>query len=293
MSGKLVVITGATGKQGGAIARELLAAGGWRIRAVTRKPNGDAPNALKQLGAEIVYGDLDDASSIAAALKGAWGALAVQNTWEAGVEKEEQQGKRFAHLAKEAGIQHIVYQSVASAHRNTGIPHFDNKWRVEQEIRSLEFPSHVVIRPVFFMENLLGPGFIEHIAKGVLAIGVKPETKLQSIAVRDIGPYGRIAFEKAEELNGQAIDIAGDELSGPEMAAILARVTGRPFSFYQVPIDQIRSFSEDYAIMLEWFDEVGYNADIEGNAKRFGVKPTRFAQWAAQQKWPVAETVGA
>jgi uncharacterized protein YbjT (DUF2867 family) len=217
----------------------------------------------------------------------------VQNTWEAGVEKEEVQGKRFAHLAKEANVQHLVYQSVASAHRNTGIPHFENKWRIEQEIRSVEFPSHVVIRPVFFMENLLQTGFIEQIAQGVLAIGIKPETKLQSIAVRDIGPYGRVAFEKAEELNGQSIDIAGDELTGPEMAAILSRVTGRRFSFYQVPIEQVRTFSEDYAIMLEWFNDVGYNADIEGNAKKFGVKPTRFAEWAAQQTWPVAETVGA
>lgn len=285
MTDKLVVITGATGKQGGAIARELLGAG-WKVRAVTRKPEGEAAQALKKLGAEIVQGDLDDDTSIAAALRGTWGALAVQNTWEAGVEKEEAQGKRFAHLAKAAGVQHLVYQSVGSAHRNTGIPHFDNKWRIEEEIRSLDFPSHVILRPVFFMENLLGPGTIEHIAQNTLAIGMKPDTKLQSIAVSDIGKYGHVAFERAAELNGQEIDIAGDELTGPEMAAALARVTGREIKFYPVPIDQIRSFSEDFALMLEWFDAVGYDVDIAANAKKYGVAPTRFEQWAAQQDWP-------
>jgi uncharacterized protein YbjT (DUF2867 family) len=281
---EVVLVSGATGNQGGNIARELLDAG-WRVRAMTRKPESDAARALSEKGAEVVQADLDDEASLHRALKGAWGAVAVQNTWEAGVEREEEQGKRFARVAKDAGIQHLLYQSVGSAHRHTGIPHFDNKWRIEQTIRELGFPSWTVLRPVFFMENLLSPWFKPYIDQGSLAFGMKPETRLQMIAVRDIGKYGRAAFERYEELNGRGIDLAGDELTGPEAAAILSEVSGRDIAFHQVPIDQVRAASEEYAIMLEWFDAVGYDADIEGTAREFGVKPTRFREWAEQQDW--------
>src|SRR3954469_19771986 len=145
---KTILITGATGKQGGATLRHLAKRGGWKLRALTRKPDSDAAKAIAALGAEIVVGDLDDAGSLERALAGVWGVYAVENTWEAGVEKEEEQGKRLAELAKKAGVQHYVYASVGSAHRATGIPHFDNKWRVEETVRALNFPSHVVLRPV-------------------------------------------------------------------------------------------------------------------------------------------------
>lgn len=282
-----VLVSGATGKQGGAIARELLAAG-WRVRGMTRKPEGEPARELARLGAEVVKADLDDESSLREALKGAWGAVAVQNTWEAGVEGEEQQGKRFARLARDMGVQHLVYQSVGSAHRQTGIPHFENKWRIEETIRSLRFPSHVVLRPVFFMENLLSPWFAPAIAEGKVAIGMKPETRLQMIAVEDIGKYGLAAFERASELNGRGIDLAGDALTGPEMARVLSEVTHRTLSYFQVPIEQVRAGSADFAAMLEWFDAVGYDADIERNAKEFGIRPTRLREWAARQSWPRA-----
>jgi len=121
-----ILVTGATGKQGGAVARELLA-NGYKVRAITRAPEGEAARALTAQGAEIVQADLDDPASLEQALSGVWGVFAVQNTWEAGVEREEEQGKRIADLAKRQGVQHYVYSSVSSAHRSTGIPHFDNK----------------------------------------------------------------------------------------------------------------------------------------------------------------------
>jgi len=280
----VVLVSGATGQQGGAIARELLAAGR-RVRAMTRKPDGEAARALAARGAEVVRADLDDEHSLRRALDGVWGAVAVQNTWEAGVEQEEEQGKRFARVAKHAGVRHLLYQSVGSAHRSTGIPHFDNKWRVEQTIRELDLPSWTVLRPVFFMENLLSPWFKPYIDKGTLAIGMKPGTRLQMIAVRDIGKYGLRAFEEHERLNGRAVDIAGDELTGPEAAAILSEVTGRNISFYPVPIEQVRAGSMEFAIMLEWFDAVGYDANIGGTAAELGVRPTTFREWAAEQNW--------
>lgn len=279
----LILVTGATGKQGGAVAHELLAAG-HRVRIMTRNPESPAARELAGRGAEVVRADLDDVASLAPALAGVWGVYAMQNTWEAGVVREEVQGKRFADAARSAGVQHYVYSSVASAHRHTGIPHFDNKARIEDRVREVGFPSWVILRPVYFMENMLQPDLKRAIANGTLPVGIKPTTKLQMIAVADIGKYGKVAFEQAERLNGRAIDIAGDELTMPEVAEVLSRVTGHPVRHVQVPIEEIRKSSEDLAIMLEWFDAVGYNANIAANEREFGIPPTRFADWA-RRNW--------
>jgi uncharacterized protein YbjT (DUF2867 family) len=211
----LILVTGATGNQGNAVARQLLA-NGHKVRAMTRRPEGAAAQALGSLGAEVVQGDFDDSASLERALDGAWGVFAVQNTWEAGVEKEEEQGKRLAELARKMGVTHFVYTSVGSADRATGIPHFDNKWRIEEAVRRLGFPSHTILRPVFFMENWTSPWFKPGLDQGKLMIGLKPETVLQMISVADIGKYGVIAFEQYDMLDGEAIDIAGDEKTMPE-----------------------------------------------------------------------------
>ena len=281
---KSILVTGATGHQGGAVARELLARG-HRVRAMTRKPQSEPAKALADLGAEVVAGDFDDEASVAKALSGAWGVFAVQNTWEAGVENEEVQGKRFAKAARKAGVEHFVYTSVGSAHRKTGIPHFENKWRIEETVRGLGFPTHVVLRPVFFMENLLSPWFKPGIDTGKLMIGIKPETPLQMIAVEDIGKYGLWAFENPQKLNGRGIDIAGDARTMPETARIISEAAGRPVEFVQAPIEEVRKASADYAEMLEWFDRVGYDADIAGNARESGIRPTTLPEWAARANW--------
>lgn len=280
----LILVTGATGKQGGAVARELLARG-HAVRAMTRKPDSDGAKAIAKLGATVARGDLDDPSSLSRALDGAWGVFAVQNTWEAGVEREETQGKRMAELAKEAGVTHYVYTSVGSAHRKTGIPHFDNKWRVEETVRGLRFPSYVILRPVFFMENFLTPWFKPGIDQGKLMMGTEPKTALQMIAVRDIGKFGLLAFERHAELNGHAIDLAGDVHTMPETAQILSKATDQTVTFQQVPIAEVRKFSEDYALMLQWFDRVGYDVDIPALEKQYGVKVLKLADWAATQNW--------
>jgi uncharacterized protein YbjT (DUF2867 family) len=280
----VILVSGATGQQGGAVARHLLS-GGYRVRAMTRKPDEAKAQALAAAGAQVVAGDLDDAASLERALAGAWGAFAVQNTWEAGVEREEEQGKRFAEVAKKSGVSHFVYTSVASADRNTGIPHFDNKFRVEQKIRSLGLPSWTIVRPVFFMDNLLSPWFKPGIDEGKLAMAVEPDTVLQVIAVDDIGWFEARAFEKHAEMNGVDLDIAGDQHTLPEMAEILSRAAGRNIEFVRPPIEDVRKWSEDYAKMLEWFDRVGYDADIEALKKQYGFRPTTLADWAAKQKW--------
>ncbi|MBM4362373.1 MAG: NmrA/HSCARG family protein [Deltaproteobacteria bacterium] len=231
-SEKQILITGATGKQGGAVLNELQGKG-FRFRALTRKPDGDAAKALVAKGVEVVAGDLDDAASLERALSGVWGVFAVQNTWEAGVEGEEVQGKRIAELARKAGVQQFVYTSVGSAHRATGIPHFDNKWRREETVRSLGFPSHVVIRPVFFMENLLSPWFLNG---DKLVTALDPSTRLQMIAVEDIGRFGARCFTDAAAFSGKAIDLAGDALTMPEAAAVLSKALGKPLEYLRIPI---------------------------------------------------------
>src|SRR6266542_761317 len=247
----LILVTGATGKQGGSVARELLA-NGHKVRAMTRKPDGEAARELARLGAEIVPGDLDDAVSLERAVLGAWGVFAVQNTWEAGVEREEEQGKRLAEVARRRGVQHYVYSSVGSAHRRTGIPHFENKWRIEEKVRSLGFPSHVVLRPVFFMENWTSPWSLPALQEGKLAI----------------------ALERHAELNRREIDIAGDQHTMPETAQILSQASSRQIRFVPVPIGEVRKASGDQAAMLEWFDRVGYDADIAKNSRESGIRPT-------------------
>ncbi len=282
-----IVVFGATGKQGGAVAHELLAKG-HLVRAVTRHPDGAPAQALAKAGAEVVLGDLDDESSLAQVVAGTWGLFAVQNTWEAGVEREEEQGKRLARVAKQKGIQHIVYTSVGSAHRKTGIPHFENKFRVEETIRDLGFPSYTILRPVFFMENLASPMMLPAIQQGQLQFGIAPDTRLQMIAVSDIGKHGLRAFERHAELSGQAVDLAGDELTMPEVAKALSQATGQTVAFLRAPIEEIRKFSEDYATMLEWFDRVGYDVEIARLARESGVVATPFETWMTRVDWATA-----
>jgi uncharacterized protein YbjT (DUF2867 family) len=280
----VILVTGATGRQGGAVARELLGKG-YTVRAMTRKPEGAPASELRRLGAEVVPGNFDDPASLDQALRGAWGVFSVQNTWEAGVEGEERQGKQLAESARKAGVQHLVYTSVGSAHRKTGIPHFENKQRIEEKVRSLGFPSYTILRPVFFMENWTLPWFLPAIQQGSVAIGIAPDTVLQMIAVADIGKYGLWAFERHADLNGRAIDIAGDARTMPETAEIIGRAMGRKLQHVRVPIAEVRKFSEDFAIMLEWFDRVGYDADIAKMSKESGIRPVPLGEWAEAVNW--------
>jgi uncharacterized protein YbjT (DUF2867 family) len=270
---RTILITGVTGHQGGAVAQALKSSG-FRLRGMTRKPESEQAAALARHGVDVVKGDLDDEATLRRALAGAWGVFGVQNTWEAGVEREEAQGKRLATLAREAGVEHYVYTSVGSAHKRTGVPHFDNKWRIEETVRGLRFPSHVILRPV---ENLLAPFSLQG---DTLSAALGPGTKLQMIAVDDIGWFGARAFTDAAALNRREIDIAGDLRTMPEAAEILTKALGRPIAFAQTPIAQVRQYSEDTALMLEWFERVGYSADIAGLEREFGRALTKLADWA-------------
>lgn len=284
MEPKNILVIGATGQQGGAVARELLA-GGHSVKAFTRNPESEKAQALEMLGAEIIQGDLNDAPSLEQAMEGSWGVFSVHTPFEGGVKMEEEQGIHLAETAKRTDVKHLVYSSVASAYRNTGIPHFESKWHIEETIRKLRLPSYTIIRPVFFMENFLSPSFMQGFRQGKLMIGMHPETILQMIALEDIGRYGLWAFENHIELRGHAVDIAGDACTMPDAARIIGSATGKALEFFQVPIKEVRKFSEDYALMLEWFDRVGYDVDIEGMAGESGIRPTSLREWASGIEW--------
>jgi len=280
----MILITGATGNQGGAIARQLLSKG-YRVRAMTRNPDSAKAKALAALGAEVVRGEFDEPESLERALEGAWGAYSVQNTWESGVVREEEQGKLFAELARRKEVAHFVYSSVGSAHRTTGVPHFDNKWRIEEKIRALAFPSYTILRPAFFMDNFTSPWFKPGLMEGKLKIALKPDTVLQMNAVEDIGKFGLLAFENHERMNGVALDFAGDQLTMPETAEIIGRAMGVKIVFERMPIEEVRSWSVDFAVMLEWFDRVGYCADIAALEKDYGGRLIKLSEWAAKADW--------
>jgi len=242
------------------------------IRILERELNHELPAELKKARA---HGDLSENAEYHAA-KERQGHVNA---------RLGQLRKRLAEIARKKGVQHFVYTSVGSAHRRTGIPHFDNKWRIEETVRRVGFPSYTILRPVFFMDNFLTASFKPGLLEGKLLIGIKPGTVLQMIAVDDIGKFGLRAFEQHKEMNGRAIDLAGDQQTMPKTAEILSKAVGRKIEFVQVPIAEVRKFSEDFAIMLEWFDRVGYDVDIPKLSAEYGIRPTTLAEWAGQANW--------
>jgi uncharacterized protein YbjT (DUF2867 family) len=258
-SDRTILIIGVTGNQGGAVARSLQGTG-FRLRGLTRMPEGERAAALARQGVDIVKGDLDNEATLRRALAGAWGVFSVQNTLEAGVEREEAQGKRLATLAREAGVKHFVYTSVGSAHKRTGIPHFDNKWRIEETVRGLRFPSHVILRPVFFMENLVAPFSLQD---STLAWALGPGTKLQMVAVDDIGWFGARAFTDAAALNRREIDLGGDVRTMPEAAEILTEALGRPITFAQAPDECVTL----YFLAAFQLREYGFTVHLRSDAR--------------------------
>ncbi|MBN1128447.1 MAG: NmrA family NAD(P)-binding protein, partial [Chitinispirillaceae bacterium] len=148
-----------------------------------------------------------------------------------------------------------------------------------------------VLRPVFFMENLLAPDTLSAIGSGSLPLGLDPEKPLQMIAVEDIGAFAALAFDNPLGYVGESIDIAGDELTGPRMAEVLSRVLDHAVTCRQIPIEHIRAFDNDYAAMVEWFNAKGYEADIPALRK---IRPAliSFEQWATARK-PELEAVPA
>ncbi len=250
----LILVTGATGRQGGSVVRHLSVAG-WRLAALVRDPDAPAARALAERGVELRQGDLDDPASLNAALDGAYGVFSVQS-WAEGIDAEIRQGVNLAEAASRAAVEHFVYSSVGGAERATGVPHFESKWLIEERIRELDLP-YTIWRPVYFMENLLWQK--DAIKAGHLTPPMDPDIPLQFIAVEDIGAFVAMSFRTPGAWLGKATEIAGDELSFRQVAEALSAVVQ-----VEVVLDTLKPPTEpERQIMARWFEREGYRADIE------------------------------
>jgi uncharacterized protein YbjT (DUF2867 family) len=296
MNDKIIAVTGATGQQGGAVARKLLA-DGWKVRALRRDPNKPAAQAFAAAGAELVAGDMDSRSDLDAAFQGVYGVFSVQNFWlpNVGYEGEIRQGKNVADAAKAAGVQHFVYSSVGAAHRGMGQKHFDSKWIIEQYIQSLNIP-YTILRPAAFFENFNWERAA--ILNGTFnALGLRPEKERQLIAVEDIAVFAALAFENPVEYLGKTIELAGDALTESQTADTFAKVIGRPVKLTLPRGGGGRRSDEEMQAMFNFFNGEAYDADIPALRKLHPGLLTleqylRKNGWENQQPIPMPQNAG-
>ena len=287
MNTKTILVTGATGQQGGAVARQLLKQPSFAIRALTRDSAKPAARALAQSGAEVIRGDLDDPASLRGALEGVYGVFSVQNFMEAGFDGEIRQGKLIADAAKAAGVQHFVYSSVVSADRHTGLPHFESKWQIEMHIGQSGL-SHTILRPAFFMQNWYNY-LREPILNGTVPLPLNPQTPLQQISVDDIGAFAALAFQNPSRWHGRTIELAGEELTMLRVAELLTHALARPVKYVQVPWEQFRQDAgEEMTKMYRWFNDVGYHVNISALRQEHPNLAT-LEKVLGQQDWTAAE----
>lgn len=278
---QIILVTGATDNQGGAVARHLLQRGRFKVRALVRDQNKPGAQALQQAGAELITADLNDRASLDRALQGVYGIFSVQ-VFSDGLDAEIRQGKLVADAAKTANIEHFVYSSVGSAERNTGVPHFDSKFQVEKYIRSIGLP-YTILRPVFFFYNY--NGMRPMIEQGTLPQPLSPETKLQQLSEEDYGAMVAEAFERPADFMNREIELASVEMTLPEIAAAFSRVLDKSVTYQQIPFEAFeQQAGEEVTIMFRWFENVGYAADL-AQLKRDFPAPIDFEAYLRDQGW--------
>ncbi len=280
---RTILVTGATGRQGGAVARTLMTHG-WKVRALVRDPSTPAAQQLAKNTIELIKGDLFTTASLEEALTGVYGVFSVQTSdAEHGIGGEIIQGKLLADAAHRAQIQHFVYSSVGGAERESGIPHFESKWQIEKHIRALGLPA-TIIRPVFFMDNFTSY-FGEPIKQqNKLILPLHQDTRLQLIATEDIGSFAALAFEQPTSFIGKALEIAGDELSMTEIVETFSRVMKRTIEFVEQPMDQMIQRNPENALMMEWFNTQGYQAVLPALRALYPALLT-LETWLRQKGW--------
>ncbi|MGW9211665.1 NmrA/HSCARG family protein [Embleya sp. NPDC055664] len=257
--GKTVLVTGATGNQGGATSRHLLA-GGWHVRALVRDDTTPAARALAAAGAELVCGDLDDRASIEEAARGAYGLYSVQ----AANDNELDQGINVANASKAAGVRHLVFSSVGGAESQNrfylerGWGQIE-KWRIEEHIRALGIPA-TILRPAGFMEDFTSPA--RFFQNGSLNVPWHDDLVMQLIAIDDIGAFAALAFADPDTYLGRAVDLTGDRLTAPRIAAELGAAVGRPVPHTRIPIDVLWEHAPEAAKVFTWANATFYDTDL-------------------------------
>ncbi len=281
-----VLVTGATGQQGGAVSRAL-ARRGHRVRALTRDPESESAMELKRHGATVRGGDFDDIESLKDAMTGCDAAFIMGTPFERGPDLEERQSRAVALAANRARIDHVVYSSVSGANRKSGIPHFESKYRVEEYLATLDTPF-TILRPVFFMENLVSRWILPALREGTLSLGLPASRSLQLVAVDDIGEMVAHVLENRDWFTAKRIDLASDETTCRDLAKILSRTSKRTIRYEETAIEKLRTMSEDMALTFVWLNGVGYDVNIERLHRNNPEVPWhRFEAWCKSRDWSI------
>lgn len=274
-SDRIILVTGATGNQGGTVARHLLQRGKFKVRAMVRDLNKHSAQVLKQLGAELVTADFNDRASLDRAVQGVDGVFSIQDL-QAGIPAEISYGKSIADAAKAAGIKHLIYSSVGSAERNTGVPHFDSKFQIEEYISSIGL-HYTIMRPVFFFFNY--NTMLPMIKNGTLLQPLSPTTKLQQLSEEDYGLMVAEVFERPADFAYRAIEVASVDMTMTEIAAAFSHVLGKTINYQQIPFETFEQQAGlEMTLMYRWFEHVGYAADF-AQLKRDFFAPTDFESY--------------
>lgn len=288
---RIIVVTGATGRQGGAVARHLVA-DGWRVRALVRNPNSPAARDLEARGIELVQGDLGDVQSLVRAFAGAHGVFAVTDFWKNGVHTERRHGANLVDGARIAAVQHFVFSSGSAVHRAQGVPQLESKWATEQLAWRSGVPT-TVLRPNFFMELLTDRAFFPPFIWGMLRKVVGPHKRLGWIALDDIGAAAAAAFAQPEHYCGRTITLCGDRRSVDECAELFTRVAGkRPFML-PMPRWFVRRFvSFELMALWEWAARSPVDDTVSETRAQFGA--SSMEQWLySSRRAPVTSAHGA
>ena len=227
----LILVFGATGQQGGSVARALINKG-WPVRVMVRNPSSPASLALRDAGAELVAGNFDDIEVMRGAMTGAYGVFSVQPSSPGGTvtdDDEVRYGKTIASLASECGVQHLVYSSGgAVSDRPTGVAHFDTKAEIERHIHTLPIVS-TIVRPATFMELLVMPGF--GLDEGQFHFFMQPDGAMQVLAVEDIGKIVAAIYAQPERFKGKTFEIASDVVTGLQLQELFSAAAGRLITY--------------------------------------------------------------
>jgi uncharacterized protein YbjT (DUF2867 family) len=301
---KRIAVFGATGAQGGGLVRAILddPAGGFTARAITRHVDSDKARALATAGAEVVAADLDDPASVERAMQGAHGAYGVTNYWEHfSPEKELAQARTLADAAKAAGIRHFVWSTLEDTRlkvplndarmptlmEHYKVPHFDAKGEADGLFRAAGVPTTFLLTS-FYWDNLIHFGMgpkpgPDGVLQFVLPMG---DAKLPGIAAEDIGRCAYGVFKAGPALIGKTVGIAGEHLSGAEMAAALGKALAREVRYVAVTPEQYRGFgfpgADDLGNMFQYKHdfEADFRAPRDVDAsRRLDPKLQTFAQW--------------
>jgi uncharacterized protein YbjT (DUF2867 family) len=278
-----VFVCGATGRQGGAVSRALLAHG-FEVLALTRSPRSPAAEKLRRLGARVVAGDLSQAESLVPHLKDADGVFSVQNYWERGVgaDGEVRQAENLLAAAQEAGTPHVVQSIMARARTFDGIPHFQSKERIADRLRRGPLP-YTTLGTVWFMDNILGPKMGGAMTLPVLAGSLDRHVAFPMLAAADIGKACAKIFQSPSAQAGKHIDLIGDRLTVDQMKDIYPRVTGRRPKSYRMPRWMLRWINKDFAVQLAWHNRVDFDGQPDQLRSWFG-DPITFEDFLRQHQ---------